>query len=227
MHVSPQLTVFMNDLVQSLISTTKPDLASWAYHDTFLWMSEAPYDAMIAYVSLHACCPSQITHFKSSFESSNSGVKMPYPGSFPRLFFFSNKLRLSTRWNNISVFILPVALGVAVLLAPLSLSPSAVVFLDRSSESPLLQLSRCCMDTANAASSSSAHLATTGHDWRIYSGFSPTWRKYSRLPIRTKKSFVLSSLTESHRSHWSVMKTRLVKKEKRVQCFPQCSGTIH
>lgn len=122
MHVSPQLTVFMNDLVQSLISTTKPDLASWAYHDTFLWMSEAPYDAMIAYVSLHACCPSQITHFKSSFESSNSGVKMPYPGSFPRLFFFSNKLRLSTRWNNISVFILPVALGVAVLLAPLSLS---------------------------------------------------------------------------------------------------------
>lgn len=59
---------------------------------------------MIAYVSLHACCPSQITHFKSSFESSNSGVKMPYPGSFPRLFFFLNKLRLSTRWNNISVF---------------------------------------------------------------------------------------------------------------------------
>lgn len=158
-------------------------------------MSEAPYDAMIAYVSLHACCPSKITHFKSSFESSNSGVKMPYPGSFPRLFFFfSNKLRLSTRWNNISVFILSVALGVAVLLAPLS--PSAVVFIDRSSESPLLQLSRCCMDTANAASSSTAYLATTGHDWRICSGFSPTWRKYSRLPIRTKIFFVVFF------SHW-------------------------
>lgn len=197
---------------------TKPDLASWAYHDTFLWMSEAPYDAMIAYVSLHACCPSQITHFKSSFESSNSGVKMPYPGSFPRLFFFfffSNKLRLSTRWNNISVFILTVALGVAVLLAPLSPSPSAVVFIDRSSESPVLQLSRCCMDTANAASSSSANLATTGHGWRIYSGFSPTWRKYSRLPIRTKIIFVVLSL--SHTDHID-RSWKLDWSKKRYEC---------
>lgn len=48
----------------------------------------------------------------------------------------------------------------------------------------------CCMYIANAASSSSAYLATAGHDWRISSGFTPTWRKYWRLPIRTRRNFL-------------------------------------
>lgn len=83
-------------------------------------MSEAPYDAMIAYVLLHACRPSQITHFKSSFESSNTGVKMPYPGSFPRQVETPYK-----RKANISVvFLLAVASGCY------SAPPPAVVLID-------------------------------------------------------------------------------------------------
>lgn len=58
------------------------------------------------------------------------------------------------------------------------------------------------MCIASAASSSSAHLATTGHDWRICSGFTPTWSKYPRLPIRTKISFVCCFLLSlSHTDH--------------------------
>lgn len=168
---------------------------------------------MIAYVSLHACCPSQITHFKSSFESSNSGVKMPYPGSFPRLFFFClfvfvflNKLRLGTRWNNISVFIITVALGVAVLLPPLS--PSAVVFIDRSSESPLLQLSRFCGYLKRCVQ----FLSISRHHWarlKNLFGFPSHMKKIFKAANQNKNKFCLlfSSITESHRSHWSVMKT--------------------
>lgn len=125
---------------ESCTNTTRFGFLNIPWH--LLWMSEAPYDAMIAYVWLHACRPSQITHFKSSLESSNSGVKMPYPGSFP-------KKRVKTQYKmkrNISVAFFLVFFFLCRWVLPrsslLSSPPSAVVFLDRSSDRPLLQLSR-------------------------------------------------------------------------------------
>lgn len=141
-------------------------------------------------------------------------------------FFKEVKTQYKMKLNISVVFILPVALGFAVL-------PSSLCgCVHRSSESPLLQLSRCCMYIAKAAYSSTAYLATTGHDWRICSGVTSTWRKYSRLPIRTKIHFVCCFLLSlSHTDHidrsWKLQTGKKKKKDKRVQCFPQCSGTIH
>lgn len=89
------------------------------------------------------------------------------------------------------------------------------------------------------ASSFPPYLAIDGRDWMIFrfsfdSGAVDVWRKFfSRLPIRTirnpivKSDFLLSSITESHWSHWSVLETTDWEKAEWVQCFPLCSVTTH
>lgn len=76
----------MNDLVQSLISPFKAKgFRNFKFGfffffclcplPSFLRMSEAPYDATIAYVSLHGRPHRESPCFRSTLESSNSGAK--------------------------------------------------------------------------------------------------------------------------------------------------------
>ena len=60
----------------------------------FLWMSKAPYDAMIAYISLRARS-FVVNHLVSgaTLESSNSGVKMPYSRKLPWTFKTRYKMK--------------------------------------------------------------------------------------------------------------------------------------
>lgn len=81
-------------------------------------------------------------------------------------------------------------------------------------------------------------------DWNIFFVFVwlrwGSWRMkktlfffFPRLPIRTirnpivKSTFLFSSITESHWSHWSVLETTDWEKDERVQSFPLWSVTIH
>lgn len=211
--------LFLGMILYSLLSTQNQIWLLGKYHDTFC---ECPKRLMMPW--LHRCRCMLVVHHKSlvSWAVLNQAIvewKCLIQDPSP------DELRLSTRWNGTFlnlVFILTVASGCC------SAPPSAVVLIDWSSETPLLQLRRHCMYIANAASGSSAYLATTGHDWRIGSGFAPTWRKYSRLPIRTKRNFVVFFF------HWVALITlishenyKLIKKDEWVQCFPQCSVTTH
>lgn len=84
------------------------------------------------------------------------------------------------------------------------------------------------------------YLAIDGRDWMIFRfSLTPVGKLtyeenfFSRLPIRTirnpivKSDFLLSSITESHWSHWSVLETTDWEKAEWVQCFPLCSVTTH
>lgn len=114
--------------------------------------------------------------------------------------------------------------------------------------SPLLQTSASgrSMYIANACVQFPPYLAIDGSDWSFgfffICIFGLRWGDWNmkicfcfflRLPIRTirnqfvKKLLLLSSITESHWSHWSVLETIDWEKEEWVQCFPLCSVTTH
>lgn len=125
---------------------TEPDLASWTYHDTFC---ECPKRLMMPW--LHMFCCMLVIHHKSLISGAvlNQAIVewkcLIQDPSLDFFFFFKQvKTQYKMKLNISFVFLLTVALGVAVLVPPLF--PS-VLLRDRSSESPKVpaqQLYVCC-----------------------------------------------------------------------------------
>lgn len=95
---------------------TEPDLASWTYHDTFC---ECPKRLMMPWLHMFRCM--LVVHHKSLIsravlnQAIVEGKCLIQDPSLDSFF----KIQYKTKLNISVVFILPVALGVAVLLPPL------------------------------------------------------------------------------------------------------------
>lgn len=212
-------------------------------------MSKAPYDSMIAYISLCGCSRHKSPCFKSSLDSSNSGVKCLIQDTSPKTFYFNIKTQYKRKPSIFYVFCSHMASDGIITLVLLDLfrlhteRPALLPLLHRLIlwNSPVTDISSVdavCKSLTPASSFSTI----SRHRWKwlkilFFSdsgGEVDAWRKsFSRLPIRTirnpivKSDFLFSSITESHWSHWSVLETTDWEKDEWVQCFPLWSVTIH
>lgn len=97
---------------------------------SFLRMSEAPYDATIAYVSLHGRPHRESPCFRSTLESSNSGAKCLIQDSPPPPAPKVKMYGLSTRWSPF-----PIRSCFVIRLFPVAVTCYAVVIVLLSSTS--------------------------------------------------------------------------------------------
>ncbi|KAL7395419.1 hypothetical protein ABVT39_016382 [Epinephelus coioides] len=84
-------------------------------------MSKAPYDSMIAYISLCGCSRHKSPCFKSSLDSSNSGVKCLIQDTSPKTFYFNIKTQYKRKPSIFYVFCSHVASDGIITLVLLDL----------------------------------------------------------------------------------------------------------